>query len=58
MAGNWDIVENHFDDWDRLVILGGNFNDADFLGLTVILLALVHSTVVHSVTHDLFFHAK
>ena len=39
-------------------VLGGNINDNEFVGLTVILLAFAHSTVVHSVTYDLYYHAK
>ena len=31
-----------------LVILGGNINAEDFFGLTVILLALVHSSTFHN----------
>ena len=40
------------------MILGGNINAEDFLGLAVILLVLVHYTVVLCVTDDLYYHAK
>ena len=42
--------------WLGWCILGGNINDNEFVGLTFILLA--HSTVVHSVTYDLYYYAK